>query len=473
MLVVLLVAAALTGCYAETRPATDVTATSAKLHARGHTDSTPAQVYFEYATSAQALGTSAAFTTPRRSVPANVPDTAFSQTVKALLPSTTYWFRVCGRDGNSGGDICNSSRSFTTSAGSPEVSFREEPAFTYTTHPSDADPDLDAADFNRDGKLDLVVASGQGAAVRLGDGNGGFGSPSQSVSGLVDTALGGDMNKDAKPDLITAGIPGGTDGLAVQLGNGTGGFGGAFSRVDTDPALRDAILRDFDRDADLDLAGVSDSLRHFEQDPSTARLFRGDGNGHLAGSADLDFNAPHVGKLEAADVNSDGRLDLVGTVNTEPDPERAVYRLATLLGNGDLTFAAPILSANPSGPGMVLGDFDRDGRVDAAVHGAVLRGNGQGSFGNPVAFSPPLRPLLRGDFNRDGVPDLVVPGQFGPTVLLGEGDGTFRTPASFTGGLPLLLADFNRDGKPDIVVVLPTNSDFTGWQVNVLLNTAP
>lgn len=47
ILAVLVAGVGLTGCYAETLPATDVTATNAILHARGHTDSTPATVYFE------------------------------------------------------------------------------------------------------------------------------------------------------------------------------------------------------------------------------------------------------------------------------------------------------------------------------------------------------------------------------------------------------------------------------------------
>jgi hypothetical protein len=44
-LAALLAGAALTGCYAETLPATNVTATSAVLQARGHTDSVSATVY--------------------------------------------------------------------------------------------------------------------------------------------------------------------------------------------------------------------------------------------------------------------------------------------------------------------------------------------------------------------------------------------------------------------------------------------
>jgi hypothetical protein len=474
MLVVLLAGVTLTGCYAETLPATDVTATTAKLRARGHTDSTPAQVYFEYATSAQALGTSAAFTTPRRAVPANVPDTAFSQTVKALLPNTTYHFRVCGRDGGTGGDICNSSRSFTTSSGNPEVSFSPK-SFAYTTSQrSNVGQDFATADFNRDGKLDLVTANTDGATVRLGDGTGGFGPPTQAISGYVDDAIGGDLNKDAKPDLITGGAPGGIFGLAVQLGDGAGGFGGVFSRVDRGEGFRDPTLRDLDRDGDLDLAVVVYSSSQAMGDVGGVLLLTADGNGHLAQPFEANFSTIRVWHAQVADVNSDGKLDLVATVNVAPDPfELPDWRLETVLGNGDLTFAAPIVSPNPGAFDMVLGDFDRDGRVDAAVLNAVLKGNGQGGFGSPVPLQAGFQPLLRGDFNRDGIPDLVASGPTSRSVLLGEGDGTFRTPNAYTGGEPKLVADFNRDGRPDILTVVSTGSDGTGFQVDVLLNTAP
>ena len=79
-----------------------------------------------------------------------------------------------------------------------------------------------------------------------------------------------------------------------------------------------------------------------------------------------------------------------------------------------------------------------------------------------------------GDFNGDGVPDLVVAnrGFNNVSVLLGNGDGTFQTPVAFaTGARPQSVAvgDFNGDGKldlagtsdPGVVSVLLGNGDLT------------
>ncbi len=73
------------------------------------------------------------------------------------------------------------------------------------------------------------------------------------------------------------------------------------------------------------------------------------------------------------------------------------------------------------------------------------------------------------DFNADGNPDVAL-GLAGASlvtsVLLGNGDGTFQSAASFPdgAGAPVLVGDFNRDKAPDIVIN-------NGSAVTMLLNT--
>jgi hypothetical protein len=113
-------ALALGSCVAVTDPATDVGTWQARLHGHGHTDSTPATFYFEYATQRADLGTANARRTPTRTAPANVRnDVAFSNRVTDLEPATTYFYRVCGRDGGSTSDVCDGVQSFATQAGVP------------------------------------------------------------------------------------------------------------------------------------------------------------------------------------------------------------------------------------------------------------------------------------------------------------------------------------------------------------------
>jgi hypothetical protein len=94
----------------------------------------------------------------------------------------------------------------------------------------------------------------------------------------------------------------------------------------------------------------------------------------------------------------------------------------------------------------------------------VLLGNGDGTFQAPLFFHTGfanVTDLQIGDFNGDGVPDLVaVAGGFNlaqANLLLGVGDGTFEAPRqilfhpnSFSD--TAALGDFNGDGNLDVAL---------------------
>jgi hypothetical protein len=185
--------------------------------------------------------------------------------------------------------------------------------------------------------------------------------------------------------------------------------------------------------------------------------------------------------LAAGDFTGKGRDDLViGTGNINGS-----NYLEVLLSNGDGTFTKAgfyAVSGDGSG-GLVVGDFNHDGKRDFAVASvsgqvSVFLGNGDGTFQAGVPYSVADvaggHSLAAVDMNHDGNPDLVVQGTQSVSVLLGNGDGTFQSPITTPLGAPLsglAVADFTSDGKPDVavganggVLVLPGNGDGTFGQ---------
>jgi hypothetical protein len=113
--------------------------------------------------------------------------------------------------------------------------------------------------------------------------------------------------------------------------------------------------------------------------------------------------------------------------------------------------------------GVAVGDFNQDGIPDLVVANSgagtvsILLGNGDGTFRPSREYGAGVDTLsvAVGDFNGDGKPDLVVANNGGFGVLLGNGDGTFMPVVEYNMGVALgfvAVADFNGDGKLDLVV---------------------
>jgi len=331
------------------------------------------------------------------------------------------------------------------------------------------------ADFDRDGIVDLaVVNSGTGPKPAKPEGlqalvvddvadsssvtfhrglkGGGFAKPRAITVGEYPTGLVcGDVNGDGAPDLVV-GVRG-SQTFAILWGGPKGLQLGPEVKLELAPS--ELAIGDVNGDGLADIvASVNETAPPKEKNGYVVQLGAKDTLPAPMQVLPQDF-AP--GRIELADVNGDGRTDLV-----------TLYKggLASLHGRGDGTFADPTSLRLESGSALTLAKLDADAHLDVICSNtrgrslALLAGGGDGRFGTlgEVTMGSVPSFVVAADVNGDGKPDLVVSNAGATTVsvALATGNGTFAERRAIEigeGASTIRPADLDGDGKLDLVVM--------------------
>jgi hypothetical protein len=344
---------------------------------------------------------------------------------------------------------------------------------TPVNYPVGANPvGVAAADLTGNGNVDLVVINekDQTFSVLLGNGDGSFQIAHTYATGSEPNAIAvGEFTNRGIPDIAVANS--GSNTVSVYLGNGDGTFQDPISFA-AGPVPADLAVGDFNGDGNLDL--VVATRGGITSDRLSVFLGNGDGTFRASGTLDTGVLAPRV---VVADLKGDGIADLAVAGFSD---------VTVFLGNGDGTFQAPhSYDAGKNPLAIAAGDLTGDGIPDVAVTHfdgntvSVLLGNGDGSFQPPTDFTvgtsmhaAPFS-VQMADLTGSGIPKDLVTANYNDdnvSVLLGNGDGTFRVVQNFStdvGPLSVAVGDFKGDGFPDLATANALGND-----VSVLLNQA-
>jgi hypothetical protein len=320
-------------------------------------------------------------------------------------------------------------------------------------------------DLDGDGNLDVVTVDfrfetdGNGISVLLGDGDGTF-SPNTSypTEARPTFAAVGDVTGDGRPDIVTANSGGSS--VSVLVGRGDGTFSKAVDYA-TGPDSSRVALGDVNGDGLLDIVATCSGGQPYS---GVVSVLLAKAGGDFAGHVDYALPGTPL-SVALGDLDGDGSLDVVVLASAGADgkPSRNL-----LLGNGDGSFTwADIQLGEESRDSVAVADLNTDGRLDIVTVSSggfvsVWLGAGAGSFAAAAEYGAGKRPtsVAVADVDGDGKLDVVValPAEQSVGVLAGKGDGTLaemiRYPMSPSGGTPALaLGDLNNDGMVDFVAL--------------------
>ena len=355
-----------------------------------------------------------------------------------------------------------------------------------------------AGDLNGDGLTDVIlidVANPNGQteiATGLSDGNGNFTyqsalPPLKLINLAFIEPLTADFNKDGKQDVVLANADG-TVTVAISNGDGTFQSPVALALPTLGCTVQYAAAADLNGDGNIDLViayGGDVNCGGSGDTPSGYFVALGNGNGTFQTPTFTPYGT-QLYAVTIADMNGDGKLDLL--LDDAPF-NGGTFAVDLLPGNGAGTFGAgAAVLSNYLVSQVSVSDYNQDGKPDLVLFSEgeqtdvdayatagilLLPNNGDGTFGAATEVATGNF-FLNGavvDVNGDGIPDIEAPlyqpaggianTYYGFSTLLGLGGGGFAPPVNalqYTLGELPLPGNFVAGNSPSFVVSTPTGT---------------
>lgn len=296
---------------------------------------------------------------------------------------------------------------------------------------------MDLADFNNDGLLDVVIGNaGNSIFTYLNLGNLNFSTPTAFSPCTAPIGLEtGDINSDGNIDIVSVSDQS-DNRIFIYYGNGAGGFSAPAILTTSLNTTKGVALKDLNHDGILDIiCGVNVSLN------GQVAVFIGTGSGNFTSASYFAVNAGYPTSVLVDDFNNDGNPD-IATLNSAYNANN----MSILMGNGSGSFTLSSIISNISL--AYAKDMDIDGTLDLVVSRGssiftILKGSGTGSFTTMYTLqSVNLHGAsveLLGDFNYDGSTDVcVTDGEL--TIFKNVTEKiSYVTPANICGGSNKIL----------------------------------
>jgi len=324
-----------------------------------------------------------------------------------------------------------------------------------------------AADLNGDGNVDVIAPDPANSAVALlyGGGDGTFQDAVDFPAAVpgVTTPTGvavGDFNKDGKTDIVVASSSGCcplSSGVSVLLNNGNGAFQSPVpypNPIGVDSGQ--VAVADLNTDGRLDVVESSMSGQ-------SVAVFLGNGDGTLRTA--INYTVAWPSSVAVGDLNGDKKPDVVASSYYDGT-------VWALVNKGGVFQVSGVYSSDWSAMSLALADFNGDKRLDFITGNTyaglvtIGLGNGDGTFRDSVHYNESgalgwTNGIAVADFNLDGSPDVVQAGGgtgVGLNIMLGTSHGVLKAPTEINIGgtahspvMFVLAGDVNGDGRPDIV----------------------